>query len=79
MCECVWSKLCLTMLFLVHILQALSFWTAVTPLSLILLALIQGLIKENAYSRTCLIWGRYMNARFPNESFTSTSIIPMIP
>ena len=61
--ECVWLKLCLTMLFivhnLVHTLQALSFWATVMPLSLSLLVLIQRFIKDNANSGTCLIRGRY--------------------
>ena len=54
--ECIWLKLCLTMLFLVDMLQVLSFWMTLTPLSSSLLVLIKGFIKENANNKTCEFW-----------------------
>ena len=67
MYECVWLKLCQTMLFLVLMLQALSFWMAATPQSLGLLAEIEGIKIVIVDSETCLIWGHYrfgIGARF---------------
>ena len=44
------------MLFLVHMLQAFSFWTVVTFLSSSLLVIIKGFVKENTNNESCS-WG----------------------
>jgi len=59
MYECAWFKLCLTILFLVHMLQALYFWIAVMPRSLGLSVVIEGIRIVIANCKTCLIRGRY--------------------
>ena len=48
-------NICLLMLYLVHMLKALSFWIVVTPQSSGLSMLIKGLIKEYTNSETCTL------------------------
>jgi len=43
------------MLYVVHMLKALSLWTATTTQSLGLSVLIRGLIKENTNNETCAL------------------------
>jgi len=52
-------KPCLTILFLVQMLQALSFWMAVTPRSLGLSVIIEEIRIVITNSETCLIRGHY--------------------
>jgi len=58
MSEFIWLKLFLTILSLVHLQQALSFWEGSNAQIIALSVVIEGIRMVIANSETCLIRGR---------------------